>query len=160
MGELTIRAAREGDQDRIAAIIDDPPNRATVAIAGDERRARAVGRLFARMGLSVQLSSTVVAEIDGEAIGIMDAGIDRKDPDVTPLMAARMLGPALRAVGPRGLRRYLRSRPAWGRVGFSPLPTDYFIAELDVAASHRNRGIGAWRTRRQRRSGWAARACR
>jgi len=143
MGEMIIRAAREGERARIAAIIDDPPSRQSVAIAGDERRARKAGLLFARAGMSVQLSSTVVAEIDGEVAGFMDAGVDRKDPDVTAAMAARLLGPALLAVGPAGLLRFIRSRPAWRRVGFSPPATDYFIAELDVAASHRNRGIGA-----------------
>jgi ribosomal protein S18 acetylase RimI-like enzyme len=140
---LTIRMATEADRDRIAAIIDDPPSAQAVAIAGDERRARAAGRLYVRHDLSIQLVHTVVAEIDGEVVGIMDASMARTDPSPSPVQTLRLLIPALRAVGPDGLWRFLRSRPAWGRVSFEPPADDYFIMELDVAVAYRNRGIGA-----------------
>jgi len=143
MDGLTIRAATEADRDRIAAIIDDPPAAQAVAIAGDERRALAAGRLFVRHDLSIQLAHTVVAEIGGETVAIMHAGRGSQDPNPSPLQMLRLLVPALRAVGPDGLWRFLRSRPAWARVSFEPPAGDYFISELDVAAAHRNRGIGA-----------------
>lgn len=143
MEGLKIRAATAADCDRIAAIIDDPPSRQAVAIAGDERRARAAGRLFVRTGISIHLESTVIAEIDGIAAGIMDAGPGRRDADPSPLTMVKLLIPALRAVGPTGLLRFLRSRRAWDRVSFAHEPTDYYIHELDVAAAYRNRGIGA-----------------
>jgi ribosomal protein S18 acetylase RimI-like enzyme len=140
---LTIRAAVEGDRDRIAAIIDDPPSAQAVAIAGDERRALAAGRLFVRHDLSLQLANTVVAEIDGTVVAIMDAARGRQEASPSPVQALRLIVPALRAVGPDGLWRFVQSRRAWARVSFDPLPDDYFISELDVAAAYRNRGIGA-----------------
>jgi ribosomal protein S18 acetylase RimI-like enzyme len=140
---LSIRAAVERDRDRIAAIIDDPPSAQAVAIAGDERRARAAGRLFVRHDLSIQLAHTVVAEIDGTAVAIMDAARGRQEASPSPMQTLRLLVPAVRAVGPDGLWRFVRSRPAWQRVSFEPLADDYFISELDVAAAYRNRGIGA-----------------
>lgn len=143
MEGLTIRRATAADWDVIAAIIDDPPSQQVVAIAGDERRARRAGRLFARAGISVQIENTVVAEIDGVAVGVMDAARGRRDVEPSPMLYAKLLIPAIRAVGPAGLWRYLRSRAAWDRVSFEHQATDYFIAELDVAAAYRNRGIGA-----------------
>lgn len=143
MEGLLIRPATRRDLDRIAAIIDDPPSRQSLAIAGDERRARAAGRLFVRHELSIQLQHTVVAEIDGVVVGVMDAGVARRDIEASPAMYLRLLVPVLRAVGPRALLRFIRSRAAWNRVGFEQASTDYYIAELDVAAAQRNRGIGA-----------------
>lgn len=55
----------------------------------------------------------------------------------------RLLVPVIRTVGFGGLWRLLRSRPAWARVGFQPVPGAYHIAELDVDGRYRNRGIGA-----------------
>jgi ribosomal protein S18 acetylase RimI-like enzyme len=143
MDGLVIRPATGDDCDRIAAIIDDPPSAQAIAICGDERRARAAGRLLVRHGLSITIDSTVLATIDGAVVGIMDAGIDRKEFEPAPLDYVRLLIPVLRAIGPAALVRYVRSRQQWERVSFTHGPRDYYIAELDVAQAYRNRGIGA-----------------
>jgi ribosomal protein S18 acetylase RimI-like enzyme len=91
----------------------------------------------------LQVEHTTVAELDGEAIGVMDAASGRKDPDITPMLVLRLLVPVVRTIGVDGLWRLLRSRPAWSRVSFDPLPGAYYVYELDVDKSYRNRGIGA-----------------
>jgi ribosomal protein S18 acetylase RimI-like enzyme len=143
MEGLVIRHATKADCDRIADIINDPPPRPSLSIAGDERRARAAGRLFVRQGLSVQLASTVVGELDGRVIAMMDAARGHTEVEPSPMQYVRLLVPVLRAVGPAALVRFIRSRPAWQRVSFKHEPDDYYISELNVTSAFRNRGIGA-----------------
>ncbi len=143
MDNLQIRPATSADFDRISAILNDPPNQTALTIAGSVERALRAGRLFVREGLSVQLAHTVVAESGGAVIGIMDASPARNETEITPRLVVRLLPLMIREAGPVPVWRFLRSRPAWARVGFAPDPADYYIAELDVDPAMRNRGVGA-----------------
>jgi ribosomal protein S18 acetylase RimI-like enzyme len=144
MDGVTFRPARIDELDRLSDIVNDPPNAATLRIAGSLEKAIAGGRVLARRGLSLQLQHTTVAELNGETIGLMDASAQRTDPSVGALLVLRLLVPVIQVIGFGGLWRLLRSRPAWARVGFEPpVGAYYHIAELDIDARFRNRGIGA-----------------
>jgi ribosomal protein S18 acetylase RimI-like enzyme len=140
---LSFRPARADEVDRLADIVNDPPHPGAVIVAGSVDRAIRAGRVMARHGLLVRIETTTVATLEGETIGLMDAGVGRTDPEVTLATVVRFLPDAPRVIGPAGLLRFLRSRPAWSRVQFRHHPGNYVIAELDVAARLRGRGIGA-----------------
>lgn len=139
---LSIRRARDDDMERIADILADPPNTQMVAIAGNVPRAIAAMREMVLSGLAVRVETTVVAEVGGRVVGFMDARKNFTEPDVGPTEIARLLPRLWPAAGIGGLWRYARSRPAWSRVSFEPDADSYYIAELDVDAAWRNRGIG------------------
>ena len=139
---MTIRAAVAADPDRMADIINDPPDRGSVAIAGSVEKAMRAGRLFARTGITPLLEYSVVAEMDGRVIAVMDAGVRHPEVEFSVGLFVRLLVPTLRTIGVSGLVRFLRSRGPWARVGFPNDADSYYIAELDVASTHRNRGIG------------------
>jgi ribosomal protein S18 acetylase RimI-like enzyme len=141
-GRMTIRPARLDEIDVVSDIVNDPPNAGAIRIAGNAEKAVRGGRVLSRAGLSLHLPSTVVAEIDGEVAGIMDAGIDHPEPRITPGVVLRLLPTVLRTVGPGGFSRLLRSRPAYDAVAFPTDRASYYIAELDVQPAWRNRGIG------------------
>jgi GNAT superfamily N-acetyltransferase len=145
---LTIRPAVPADLDRVADIINDPPATGSIALAGSVKKAIRAGRVFAHYGISPLIQHTVVAEIDGQVVAVMDASADHPEVEFTVRLFLRLLVPVLRTVGPAGLWRFLRSRGAWGRVGFPNDSESYYIAELDVASAHRNGGIGGVLLRR------------
>jgi ribosomal protein S18 acetylase RimI-like enzyme len=142
LAEMTIRPAVPADLDRVADIINDPPATGSIALAGSVEKAIRAGRVFAHFGISPLLQHTVVAEIDGQVVAVMDASADHPEVEFTVRLFLRLLVPVLRTVGAAGLLRFLRSRGAWGRVGFPNDHESYYIAELDVDSAHRNRGIG------------------
>ena len=139
---VTIRPGREEEIDRIAYIINDPPNAGALAVAGSAQKAVRGGRVLVRSGISLHLPSTVVAEIDGAIVGIMDAGVDHPEIELGPMLVLKLLPRVLATVGPGGLWRLVRSRPAYARVAFATDAASYYIAELDVDVAHRGRGIG------------------
>lgn len=143
MDGITFRPARADEIDRLSDIMNDPPPQATLNIAGSLEKAIKGGRVLTRRGLSLQVEHTTVAELDGKAIGLMDACSDRQDPSVGIGLVLRMLAPTVRTIGFDGLWRLLRSRPAWARVAFDQVPGAYHIAEFDIDDRYRNRGIGA-----------------
>ena len=143
MEGLTFRPARAAELDRIADIINDPPAHGSVVIAGSVEKAMRAGRTLVRRGISLQLDHTTIAELDGEAVGVLDASANRDATNIGPALILRMLLPVIRTVGLGGLVRLVRSRPAYARVEFPQVPGSYYIAELDVDARFRNRGIGA-----------------
>jgi ribosomal protein S18 acetylase RimI-like enzyme len=143
MEGVIFRPARPDEIDRLSDIVNDPPSQATLNIAGSLDKAIRGGRVLTRRGLSLQLEQTTVAEINGKAIGVMDACANRRDPDVGIGLVLRLLLPTVRTIGFDGLWRLLRSRSAWARVAFDQVPGAYHIAELDIDDRYRNRGIGA-----------------
>lgn len=143
MDNLITRAARPEEVDRLSDIINDPPSQATLKIAGSYDKAITGGRILCRRGISLQVEHCTVAELDGAAVGVMDAAANRRDPEVGAGLVLQLLVPVIRTIGFDGLWRLLRSRPAWARTSFEPLSGSFYIAELDVAAQQRNKGIGA-----------------
>lgn len=143
MDGITFRAARPADVVRLADIINDPPPHAAVHIAGSAERAIEGGRIFARAHVAPSVTHTIVAEETGRVVGLMDGCREWREPSVSLGLVLQLLPGLLRAVGPRGLWRFARSRGCWSRVSFDAPAGSFYISELDVAASHRNRGIGA-----------------
>lgn len=139
---LTFRRAAPADAERIAEIVAGDPGREAVGIAGDEDRARAMGMVIARMeGMPAGpggLHHTVLAELDGETVGIVQArsGTDRFK--ITPAVALA----AIRIFGPIGAVRLLPRVRARARVEIPSPEGAYHVAELDVDPRYRNRGIG------------------
>jgi ribosomal protein S18 acetylase RimI-like enzyme len=140
---LTFRAARTDDLPRLVEIINDPPPPETLAIAGSVGGALTAAKLLARAGIGVNIGHTTVASVDGEVIGLVDAGSGAGgELELHPLTIARLLVPLASRVGPaavvRGIR-WLRINP---RVQFPLDPAAWHINELDVAAVHRGQGVG------------------
>lgn len=138
MQDLTIRKARAEELDRIAEIIVGDPGQEAIAIAGCVEAAREFGMGWVRLPDSPQgWQRTTVAELDGEVVGIIQAGPPVDSFQVTPRvawLALRILGVSLVTALPR-----LRARQ---RVQVDAPEGSYYIAELDVDPAHRNRGIG------------------
>jgi ribosomal protein S18 acetylase RimI-like enzyme len=143
MSDVALRPARSEDVDRVSDIINDPPGRAAVHVAGSTAKAIEGGRVLCRLGISLQIQHTTVAEADGMIVGMMDACPNRADPEFGPAMILRSIVPVVQAIGIGGLWRLLRNRAAFSRMSFDQVTDSYYIAELNVDAGFRNRGIGA-----------------
>jgi ribosomal protein S18 acetylase RimI-like enzyme len=142
MDKVTIRPAGAGDLDRFIAIMYDEPTPDMRGIMPDPRKGRAVGALILQAGLEVRPECTVVAELDGRVVGLMEAMRPSDDATIKPLAVLRVLARALPIVGPAGLLRYFRYQRARARVQVDRAPASFYIAELDVDPECRNRGIG------------------
>jgi len=142
MDGITIRAARRGDLDRIAQILYDDPPTELMVVANDVVRARRVGRILVRAGAGVRVEHTVMAILDGQAVGLM--AVNERGDSIDPSISAvlRVLVRATPIVGIAGLRRYARLQSLRSRVESLHPPDSYYIAELDVDAAYRDRGIG------------------
>jgi len=138
MDGLTFRAGTQVDTERIARIINDPPGREAVAIAGCVEAARDFGMALVRLPDSPQgWQRTVVGELDGDVVAVLQAGPSENAFTVTP----RLAWLALRILGVSVITALPRQR-ARQRVQVEPPGDSYYIAELDVDAAYRNRGIG------------------
>ena len=140
---LTFRQAATTDRDRVFAILYDHPPREVVAVAGDIERARKIGRIIVRAGAAVRFDCTVLADVHGEAVGLIETVV-RGQPLTggAVVMMARVLGGGALMVGLPGAVRFLRWRSARSRVEVQRPLGSYYIAELAVHATWRNRGIG------------------
>lgn len=139
MEGLVFRSATPADTERIATIINDPPGQEAVAIAGCVEAAREFGKALVRLPDSPQgWQRTIVVELDGQVVAVIQAGPPENDFSVTPRLAwlaLRILGVSIITALPR-----LRARQ---RVQVEPPAGSYYIAELHVDPSYRNRGIGS-----------------
>jgi len=134
---LVIRRATPADLDRIAEIVGGVPGREAVAIAGCEEAARAFGMGLVKLPGSPQgWEHSSVAELDGRAVGVVQAGED---------LSFRVTWPTVRLV----LRTFgLGIIPVWPRyqarqrVEPATPAGSWYIGELDVDPEYQNRGIG------------------
>ncbi len=139
MDGLRIRKATPGDTNRIADLVGGDPGDEAIGIAGDAGRAREFGMAMVRLPNSPQgWPRTVVAEVDAQVVAVIQAGPDVPGVRATPRLA--YLG--VRIFGPIGLVRLLPRLRARQRVQPVPPPESYYIAEIDVDAAYRNKGIG------------------
>jgi ribosomal protein S18 acetylase RimI-like enzyme len=135
---LTLRRATAADNDRIAEIIAGDPAQETMGIVQDEAQARAFGMGLALLPNSPQgWQHSLVGEIDGEVIAVLQSGIDAIDFGLTP----GLLWLALSAFGGRFFTVLGRYR-ARQRVDIPHPKGSYYISELHVDPRLRNRGIG------------------
>lgn len=138
MGELTVRAATALDTERIAEIMHGEPGPEAVAICGCAEAARAFGTGFVRLPDSLQgWQRSVVGELNGEVVAVLQAGHPEAEMKVTPRLARL----ALRTMGVSAITALPRWR-ARSRVQVTPPAGSYYIAELDIDPRYRNRGIG------------------
>ena len=139
MEGLTIRRATPGDSNRIAELLGGDPGAEAIGLAGSPEKAIAFETGIVRLPNSPQgWRHTVVAELDGTVVGIMQAGGDREDVKFTPAIVRL----ALHTFGPLGIIRLLPRLRARRRVETRRPPGAYHIAEIDVDPAYRNGGIG------------------
>jgi ribosomal protein S18 acetylase RimI-like enzyme len=139
MEGLTFRRAAPADTDRIAEIIYGNPPHDLVGILLDEERTRKIGREIVRLPNSPQgWQRTVLAELDGEPLGVLQASNEPVEIEVTPALALA----ALRVYGPVDTVRLLPRLRALRHVRMNATEGAYVVSELHVDAQHRNRGIG------------------
>jgi ribosomal protein S18 acetylase RimI-like enzyme len=137
---LTFRRATPADTERIAEIMHGEPLGEVVGLSGGDRRLAArFGKEMVRMPGSPQgWQGTVIAELAGEAVGILQAGSDSVSFSLTPPLA-------LRAIQVFGLVNAVKLLPrvrARGRLNMTPPAGAYRVHELHVDPRYRNRGIG------------------
>jgi ribosomal protein S18 acetylase RimI-like enzyme len=136
---LTFRGATPDDTERIAEIIAGEPGQEAIGITGSAEYARRFGLALVRLPNSPQgWQFTVVGEINGEVVGIMQGSGDPPQLKVTPAIALL----ALRTFGLLGVPRLLPRMMARSRVQVRAPRRSYHVAELDVDPRYRNRGIG------------------
>jgi ribosomal protein S18 acetylase RimI-like enzyme len=139
MEGLRIRPAGPGDTNRIAELLGGDPGQEAIGIAGSADKAAAFQTALVRLPNSPQgWRHTVVAELEGKVVGILQAGGDRREVTVTPRVAYL----ALHTFGPLGVLRILPRLRARRRVQTKTPAGSYHIAEIDVDPTYRNRGIG------------------
>lgn len=137
---VTFRSALPADTERIASIMfDDPGREATALCFNDEDLARRLSQELVRMpGAPMGWERTVLAEVDGEAVGVLQADRDGAQVPVTPAMLihlARLFGPV------KVVRAWPRLR-ARRRVDFVMPVEALIVHELHVHPQDRNRGVG------------------
>ncbi len=136
---LTIRPARESDSERIAQVIFADPPQESVWMTGSKRRAAALGRVMVRLGGDMGWKNTVVAEIDGRVIGVLQPAIGGDGGvEVSPRLALQ----TLRIVGPFSIFGLLQRMKVRERLNFTRPEGSYHVAELHVDAAYRGQGVG------------------
>lgn len=133
---LTIRRATPADSERIVEIVGEP-NPESLGLVDDEGLARRLGQGWLRR-YGDAWRHTVVAELDGEVVGVIQAGLDL--PEFSMSVSVALM--ALRVLGPVRILRLLPRFLARNRVMTGRPEGAYYIAELDVDPRYRNRGIG------------------
>jgi GNAT superfamily N-acetyltransferase len=135
---VTIRPAGAMDVVRIAEIIHGEPSPETVGLVGDRRLASAFGEGLVELDhIPNSAKPTVVAEIDGRVVGVLQYTIGE---GVNVTLAHLRL--ALRVTG---LARLVWSLPrllARRRVDLPPPSGVFYVAELHVDPALRGQGIG------------------
>jgi ribosomal protein S18 acetylase RimI-like enzyme len=136
---MTIRKATAQDMRRIAEIIAGDPGTEAIGIAGNARAARRFGvALYSLPGGSGDWRRTVIAELNGEVVGVIQAGPPVGQVKVT----TALVWMAVRTVGPFGVLRALPRMKARDRVHVDPPEGSCYIAEVDVDPRYRGQGIG------------------
>ncbi len=143
MDNVTIRPATPSDMPRLIDILYDDPPGDIRAITEDPKKAKQIGALSVRSGFEVVISRTIVAEIDGLPVALMETMRPNEESRVSALSIVKVLAAGLPIIGPSGLIRYFRYQRARNHVQVTRKAGSYYIAELDTHPSYRNRGIGA-----------------
>ncbi len=137
--QITFRKAAPEDTERIAEIIHGEPPQETVRMCGGVERARAMGYELVRIPGSAQgWDRSVVGELEGEIVVVLQAGRQVGGIRVTPKLALR----AIRILGLLGAVGLLPKIRAQSRVNPKGPTDSYYISELDVHPRYRSRGIG------------------
>lgn len=139
MENLIFRKATPEDTERIAEIMVSEPGPAMVGMCGSVERARAMGYAQVRIeGSPNGWQNSVVGELEGEAVVLLQAGSQPTGLQVTPALALQ----ALRIFGPIGVIGLLSRVRTEQKVSPQAPPDAYHISELHAHPQHRNRGLG------------------
>jgi ribosomal protein S18 acetylase RimI-like enzyme len=140
---MTLRHATAGDSAAIFRIMFDDPGPDEMAIGGSLEGARTVGRISLAHGVSVSTQRALIAEVDGQAVALLEPMLPDEDLDVGAITVLNLAAAALTRLGPAGFVRLLRWSRERGAVELSRVPQSYYIAHIDVLPEYRGRGIGA-----------------
>lgn len=138
--EIAFRRATHDDVPALwDAIGPDPSDEQLGMMRGNVSR----GRRFRRVTMSglltdSALARTTVAVVDGTVVGFLQAG-----PEMTDRPSLRLILGIIRAVGPLGIRDFLRRERARARTAIPAPESSYHIAEMHVLQTRRNLGVGA-----------------
>ena len=137
---LALRRATPADTERIAEIMHGDPLVELVGLFGGSRElATAFGRELVRMPGGPQgWQSTVIAELDGEAVGVLQAGSGSSSFSLSP----RLVLLAIHVFGLVNAIKLLPRVRARGRLNMPPPFGAYKVHELHVDPRYRNRGVG------------------
>lgn len=139
MDGLTFRKANPGDTNRIAEIIAGEPGQEAIGLLGNAEQARAFGMAMVRLPhSSMGWEKTIVADLDDEIVGIVQAGARLGGLSVSPSLVYL----AIHELGPLGMLRLWPRERARRRVQPRIPEGTYHVAELDVDPAYRSRGIG------------------
>ena len=135
---LALREATGADADRVAEIVSGDPSQEAIGLCGDRQRARAFGMALARSRVLEGGAQTIVGELDGRTVAILQMADGVGDVRLTRALAVI----ALRVFGPLGVLRAVFRGRARARVDIRPPAGALHISELHVASDMRGRGIG------------------
>jgi ribosomal protein S18 acetylase RimI-like enzyme len=136
--QLAFREATAADADCVADLIAGDPSQESIGLCGDRERARTFGIALARSSVLEGGVRTLVGELEGRAVAILQLTEGIGDVRIRPAQA--MI--ALRVFGPLGLLRGVSRARARARVDVRPPAGALHISELHVASEMRGRGIG------------------
>ena len=136
MVEALVRPARSDETDVLVEVLWADPSSEAASLTGSAERARQFGRLMVEASSVPLWKSCMVAEVDGEVVGLLQQGTEEFGPSL------RFLSAVVRVWG---LGQSLRTLPrGWAlqRVRV-PTPADsWVVRELHVRPDLRNRGLG------------------
>jgi len=137
-GLLAFREASPADADRVAEIVAGDPSRESIGVCDDPERARTFGMALARASLLEGAVRTIVVELEGRCVAVLQTTDGVGDERITRAGAAI----ALRVFGVLGLLGLVSRGRARARVAIRPPDAALHIHELHVARELRGRGIG------------------
>lgn len=137
--EVAVRPGRPDDVAAAALVFDAAPD-AYTRLAGSAGRARRIVRtLWARPGHSASFEHALVAEIDGEVVGVLIGFPGR---DRYRLHRALLLA-SLRHLSPRRWPLLIAALPQIVLATPRPPREAYYVGTIAVAAHARRRGVGS-----------------
>ena len=135
---LAFREATPADAELVAEIVAGEPSEESIGICGDRERARAFGMALARSHVRDGGVRTIVAELEGRLVSVLQTTDGVGDVGITRAVAAI----ALRVFGPLGVLGLMSRGRARARIAIRPPSDALHIYELHVARDLRGRGIG------------------
>jgi GNAT superfamily N-acetyltransferase len=136
---LTIRPARAEDNARLAYIVFNEPDFEAVALIGDVPRARKYG--YGKIALekipSSKIRHTVVAEKDGQIVGLLQYALEKEYLPAFPVVWL-----LLKSVGPIGFLRRIPKLRALRRVNIDTPEGAFNVEAVNVDPTYQGHGIG------------------
>jgi GNAT superfamily N-acetyltransferase len=137
---LTLRPAVAEDNPRLAYIVFNEPDFEAVALIGDVPRARKYG--YGKIALekipSSPIRHTVVAEQDGQVVGLLQYAVEKEHLPTLPVVWL-----LVKSVGPIGFLRRIPKLRALRRVNIATPEGALNIEAVNVDPAYQNQKIGS-----------------